>query len=416
MDTRAEFDPVIPEYLPHDKVYLIQVGYKLFKIGGASLLSDGPSYFTTYFSQANNTDSVLHIDRNPLVFEKIYAHLQGYHVEIESADEFVNILLDSLYFCLNRLLELLQEYWFADIGGKSFRMPKSLFVRTGNYPNYFLVHYDTVFSGSEKLIALVALLRPPPQLPPSVPNRSLNLFSDLMEFLRGNANIITNDEHRALLIKECKYYRFAELEQRLIKHTLSYNLLTKALEIVINIVDLHPLGISSRSTDYKHELPVEYCRPYMRREPKRELIFQMNTVPGTEVKLILNRHTDLPLLICTNGMAHTFLHVFKKVIPSLVDDLENNALSLLCGLANSKAVINGKQLKENWSDGFFGPVLNEPATKRQKQDSPSLAGDFVEFHLKKSLWKVYLRNDRGRLHAISLEGVTSPIYETTPFL
>lgn len=45
----GHFDPNIPQILPHDKMYNIQIGTKLFKISGASLSSDGPSYFTNYF-------------------------------------------------------------------------------------------------------------------------------------------------------------------------------------------------------------------------------------------------------------------------------------------------------------------------------------------------------------------------------
>lgn len=95
VEVSEEFDPSIPAILPHDKVYLIQVGYKLFKLSGASLLSDAPSYFTTYFLQEENKDSVLFIDRSPTVFEKIYNHLQGYHINIENDYEFVYLLQDS---------------------------------------------------------------------------------------------------------------------------------------------------------------------------------------------------------------------------------------------------------------------------------------------------------------------------------
>lgn len=416
VEIKREFNPQIPTFLPHDKVFLIQVGYKLFKIGGASLLSDAPSYFTAYFSQERNSDSVLHIDRNPLVFEKIYAHLQGYHIDIKSEDDFVHILLDSFYFGLNRLQELLQDYIFANIGGESFKIPRTLFVHTGNYPNYFLIHYESLFNGSKQMIALEISIRPPPQLPPSVPNRSLKLFSDLLELLRGNTTVIRDDDHRALLVKECKYYRLGELEQRILKHKLMFNPLTRSSEIIMNLNDLHPMGISSRSTDFKIELPVEYCRPYVRKEPKRDLIIQMNSAPGAEIKLILNRHTNVPLLICTNGLAHTFIHVFKKVAPMFADDLEDNALGLLCGLSGSRAVINGKILKENWYEVFFGPDVAEPDAKRQKSDKPVSGGDFVEFRLTKSLWKVLIRGDRGRLHAVQLEGLSSLLYEPITFL
>ena len=52
------------------------------------------------------------------------------------------------------------------------------------------------------------MLRPPPQTFPPVSNRSSKLFADLLEFFRGNHLVIMNDEHRQLLIKEARYYRF----------------------------------------------------------------------------------------------------------------------------------------------------------------------------------------------------------------
>lgn len=50
VQTIEEFDPTVPVVLPHDKVYSIQVGYKLFRLSGLSLSSDSPSYFTKFLA------------------------------------------------------------------------------------------------------------------------------------------------------------------------------------------------------------------------------------------------------------------------------------------------------------------------------------------------------------------------------
>ena len=78
VQTAEEFNPAVFEVLPHEKVYSIQVGYKLFRLSGLSLSSDAPSYFTKFFSQEENEEKVLFFDRSPQIFEKIYNHLQGY--------------------------------------------------------------------------------------------------------------------------------------------------------------------------------------------------------------------------------------------------------------------------------------------------------------------------------------------------
>ncbi|OVF07756.1 hypothetical protein A9F13_11g00946 [Clavispora lusitaniae] len=410
VEVSEEFDPSIPAILPHDKVYLIQVGYKLFKLSGASLSSDAPSYFTTYFLQEENKDSVLFIDRSPTVFEKIYNHLQGYHIKIENDYEFVYLLQDSYYFCLKRLQRSLEhDNIFANIGGKSFKIPKSLFVQSGNYPNFFSVHYESLFVDNRRLILAKNTIRPPPQMPPSVPNRSAELFSDLLEISRGNTVSIRNDEHRALLIKECRYYRFVELEQRILKHHILFNPITKETEIIMNLRDLQSRGIVNRSRDIKTELQVQYCRPHIRKEPLRNLIIQIDSTPDSEVKLILNKHTNVPLLICTNSVAHSFVHVFRNVAPKFTSDLENNTLGLLCGLSKAKVVINDQELKEDWFADFFEST-DKPDAKRKKSNENRCQGDFVEFRLIRSLWRVLIRGDLGRLHAVSIEGSTDQVF------
>lgn len=410
-----EFDPSIPSILPHSKVFLVQVGYKLFRLSGASLLSDAPSYFTNYFSQDENIDTVLFIDRNPVIFEKIYNHLQGYHVNIETDYEFVHLWLDSYYFRLKRLQELLEnEDLFATIGGKSFKVPKSLFVRTGNYPNFFLMNFDSllILADNRKVIEKKAMIRPPPQKPVTAAARSAVLFADLMELLRGNTSVIKDDEHRKLLVKECRYYRFLELEQRILKHKLIYNPFLKGLEIMLNLNDLLSRGVANVSTGNNDERPIEYRRPYMLKEPQRVLLVQLDSTPESEVKLVMNRTTQLTTLIITNKLARQYQTVFKKIIADLQDDLSNR-LVLLVGLSHSKVVMNGRELKLDWFVDFYNQSINEePETKKRKRDLLGKDGDYVEFRLTRSVWRILTRADKSRVHAVQLEGQTDKEFYT----
>lgn len=86
-----EYDPSVPMVLPHDKVYSIQVGYKLFRLSGLSLSSDSPSYFTKFFGDKDNEEKVLFFDRSPQIFEKIYNHLQGYSINVTNDYEYMRL-------------------------------------------------------------------------------------------------------------------------------------------------------------------------------------------------------------------------------------------------------------------------------------------------------------------------------------
>ena len=87
--------------LPHEKAFSIQIGWRLFRLSGASINSDGefylpikdvtvaeipraPSYFSNYFEDqlrldenGNGSTKTLFIDRDPDTFADICRHLQG---------------------------------------------------------------------------------------------------------------------------------------------------------------------------------------------------------------------------------------------------------------------------------------------------------------------------------------------------
>lgn len=239
------FDPRIPQLLPHENMYKIQVGSKLFKISGASLSSDGPSYFTKCFSGSVNEspDQVLFIDRSAEVFQMIYDHLQGYFINIENEVQYTMLYADAMYYNLPRLRTFLKEteYYFTNIGGKSFKIPKSLFRRKGDSPNYFLMTSAALYADVESVFIEKKLLRPPPQSPPYVA-RSPEYFNDLVHLL-GGSSLELDDCRRESLIKECRYYRFLNLEQRLVKHQIIYNPCAHHEEICVRLKDLNRRGV-----------------------------------------------------------------------------------------------------------------------------------------------------------------------------
>ncbi|KAG6014730.1 hypothetical protein E4U41_004779, partial [Claviceps citrina] len=102
----------IPPILPHEGVFPIQIGGHLFRLSGASLSSDAPSYFSQYFvcqmeeqqqqqqqrgrrrqvvedaAGAAGAVRTLYIDRDPETFRDIALHLQGYRVRPRDGTHF----------------------------------------------------------------------------------------------------------------------------------------------------------------------------------------------------------------------------------------------------------------------------------------------------------------------------------------
>lgn len=103
----------IPKILPHERVFPIQIGSELFKLSGASISSDAPSYFSQYFQcqikQAEEKGEdiasairTLYIDRDPTTFKDISLHLQGYHVQPRDATHFVRLFADAQFYSCKR--------------------------------------------------------------------------------------------------------------------------------------------------------------------------------------------------------------------------------------------------------------------------------------------------------------------------
>lgn len=410
MEFLDQVEPKIPEFLPHDTVYSIQVGYKLFQVSGASLLSDAPSYFTTFFDQPQNSGKTLFIDRNPVVFEKIYMHLQGYHISVETDYEFVYLWQDAYYFCLNRLQKLLNdEALIAKVGNKLFRIPRVFLYGPGNHPNFFLIGMEGLSTKSTILNSTVSLIRPPPQRPTLTANRSPVLFADLLELFWGNYEVVRDDDHRNNLIKECRYYRFLQLEQTIIKHRIIRNPFTQNEEIILNLNNLSSTGVINLSTGLADEQPVSYVRPYLRREPKRHLMFQIDSNDDFDAKLIIPREGDFSFLVLTNRLAAKMSQVFELIAKEFSSSEDKRKIIIPCSLADAFVSVNGIELKKNWLRDFFGPAketTNDEHQSKRKRSDPSIEGDIVDFKLTQSLWRITNRAEKSLLRAVSISAVT----------
>ncbi|KAJ5924113.1 hypothetical protein N7466_008300 [Penicillium verhagenii] len=277
--------------LPPGRVFPIKIGSGLFRLSGASIASDAPSYFSRFFesqvqaagSNANATQlRTLYIDRDPETFKLIANHLQGYFIQPKNGEEFVRLFADAQFYNLPRLMaQLFDCDIFVKIGDRDFQIPRAVLTNPGNDKNYFTLGFSAFFASPSHVfpgLNRAGLLRPPSILPPSVPGRSADVFAQLLHGLRGYAIEIKNEEHRQELLSDCRYYHFAGVEQKLIAHKLTYNSVSEHEEITLRLEDIRPSGISFDQTT-SHIIDAQranfvYSRPHADQEMFRDLVVE----------------------------------------------------------------------------------------------------------------------------------------------
>ena len=170
--------------------------------------------------------------------------------------------------------QLFESETVVQIGGENFTVPRDIFSNLGDTPNFFSLGFAVFFStpnGVYPGLHSAGLLRPPPVKPPSVPNRSARVFAELLHLLRGYPLTIRDENHRAELLRDCRYFNLKGLEQRLIVHNISHNASTSTSEIVIRLEDIRQSGISFVASPAPSDQSsvvgwVHYARPYVDEE------------------------------------------------------------------------------------------------------------------------------------------------------
>lgn len=339
----------IPEILPHEKVYTLLVGDERFRLSGASLSYDSPSYFTDYFL-SNVGCTNLSIDRSPSVFRKICSHLQGYSIKIEDEYEFVYLLMDANYFRLKKLRErLLLEPFHISVGGKKFKIPKEILSTKGNHPNFFSILYNTMmtdpFANTDSFIR-------PPALIPYDSNKSAANLEQLLHGLYGNTIKIESEQHREDLLADCRYYQFFGLEQKLIKHQIIKNPFTKREEIVIGYKDIKRSGLLNDTMNSMIDANapftiVKYSRPFIDENVYRDLVIQLDS---SEVSLMVNAGLRFASLLVTGKTALTLKNLLSQVTDDYIYEKENqiHKLTVLITMNNSVGTLNGLKMEQDW--------------------------------------------------------------------
>ena len=193
--------------------------------------------------------------------------------------------------------QLFEDNIYISIGGREFRVQKDLFTAPGDSPNYFTLGFAVMFSSTDAIfpgLDRARLLRPPSIVPPAVPSRSGEVFAELIHMLKGYPLHIRNEAHRTELLRDCRYFLFKGLEQKLIPHHISHNLMRGKEEITIRLEDIRqpgltvnfdsPFQIQSPSEPFARHLRysapsvsgwVHYTRPFVDTKPY-ELIIEVS--------------------------------------------------------------------------------------------------------------------------------------------
>ncbi|CAI4035041.1 hypothetical protein SMKI_12G1790 [Saccharomyces mikatae IFO 1815] len=455
-----------PDLLPNNDVYKIRIGQRLFEVSGAALNSDAPNFFTQFFN-VHDKDTVLFVDRSEDVFIMIYRHLQGYFPEIKNEILFSALFTDALYFQLPRLVKLIKEYeyYFTNVGGVPFKVPKSLFRQEGNRQNYFEMISRTYYKEIERWESDKRLDFPPLQ-PPSYIARSPEFFQDILSLL-GGAELELSENRTASLIKECRFYQFNRLEQELVKSKTTYNPLSNCQEICIalNNVSKNGVTIEALSSPYtenqsvavasylnensgkktqtastkaeaeshnnedfgpptkkvrqsidKHERHwnmVKYQRPYIDTF-SRELIFQLHS---NQCKIIFNKKDKTVHVDLSKEAAETFERKFSEILleaSGIKIDLSEYKVKLRDSQMQMEfhliipacvsicdLVVNGAKCCNIFS------LVNDSKCKERVLDCTNLkvlnCVHGLKLHLSKSMWKLGINKGKIILIAVKAE-------------
>ncbi|KAF2396017.1 hypothetical protein EJ06DRAFT_551993 [Trichodelitschia bisporula] len=261
--------------LPAGKSFPIQIGSEMFRLSGASISSDAPSYFSHYFAEQllltggkTSVVKTLYIDRDPATFRDIALHLQGYHVRPRDEEHFVRLFADAQFYSLPRLTQqLFKSEIYIRIGPRAFQIPREIFASPGDSPNFFTLGFAHFFSTPNDSFPGLdrgSLLRPPSIMPPNIPTRDPGVFAQLLQLLQGYEVPITSPEHRGMLLRDARYFHLKGVEQRLLPCEISYNALRSRSEIQLRLEDVRQSGVSfapDPAPEEAHATPADGSTP-----------------------------------------------------------------------------------------------------------------------------------------------------------
>ena len=257
-------------------------------------------------------------------------------------------------------------------------------------PNFFTLGFAAFFASPTEVfpgLDRLGLLRPPSIIPPSVQNRSAQVFTEILHLLRGYPLHIRNNQHRTELLRDCRYFHLRGLEQQLIQHHISYNIERQKSEIILRLEDIRQSGISfvgEASPADRSPLGgwVNYARPFAD-ENSNELILEI----GNELTKV-----DL------RTMRADFHGEAKARITSLFQVVANK-MNLPTTVALGLMMASGGVAAQPVSPG--NTPLSEDKVKFRIEHDAHITLDGEEHHIDSPSFETY--GDFGS-HEVTLEG------------
>lgn len=300
------------------------------------------------------------------------------------------------------------------IGHREFQIPRDLFNAPGNSPNYFSLGFAMFFSSPRNLFPGLdreGLLRPPSILPPSVPGKSAETFAELLHLLRGYPVDIRDEAHRASLLKDCRYFNFKGLEQRLIPHSITFNQSRLRDEITLRLEDILKSGVSV-ATEPTMSDPlagwVSYARPYVD-DNAAELVLEV----GGEATRLQPGHRHVQFLRDARLRVSRLLEVvaakldvqpFRPPLPLLPAEPAQGSGSptddLIPALVGPEAsvVLDGKpwtpgdEVDDEEDDDMATDDSLLPGRKRRRIESQGGAGGGDDWVIKTGQWRLRIQS------------------------
>ncbi|ODQ54855.1 hypothetical protein SAICODRAFT_29464 [Saitoella complicata NRRL Y-17804] len=396
-------------FLPPDKVYSIQIGSEVFRISGAALCSDAPSYFTCYFE--NNEDKTLILDRDPEVFQDIVRYLRGYYVTPKSEEHFIYLCSDAMYYKLSRLQQRLFQEYHIDVGGRSFRIEKDIFNEVqypaGDGNNFFTLGFASLFNhpNPQALLSTHEEMygdHRPPEVPPSRLPRSSALFQDILAYLQNYEVEIRSETHRQNLMKDARFYGLRALVEKIAPGRNEFNgweegeapNSTEVEDVVLPVEGVKGPGLSVDASKGQ----IWYKRPYIDTEAAgRQLILQVKNFVLNDLHFSASS-TEPKVLRCSG---HKYLaKKLKHLLGPLQIPKEDSSIAIEIG-DDAAVTLDGHDLELD-DIALQNKVRDdeEPAAKRIKTEAASgtTSGPvkFRRWVVTKALLRPCVREESGK--------------------
>lgn len=305
--------------------------------------------------------------------------------------------------------QLFESEIFIQIGDRHFQIPRDIFSSPGDSPNFFTLGFGAFFASPSEVfpgLDRVGLLRPPAIIPPSVPNRSAEVFAELLHLLRGYPLHIRNESHRAELLRDCRYFHLRGLEQKLIPHQITVNPFNQRSEIVIRLEDVRPSGVY-----VEHGIAsgpaaggtVMYARPFVDDKPA-DLILEI----GDETTFIHQENQLVDFIGASKSRMSSLLQLVGKKMDKPDSQLGGFPMKFRSNW-ETDLTIDGHFDHQYGANAKTGGSDDSPPAKRARLDGSDRGLSIV----RKGQWRLQVQENANATYGAVLVAVKLDVY-TTP--